>query len=266
MHSDGASAEEGVASRQGLVKAAVDTKAIRLAAEAALAPPEAQRGKRLGRGGRSRGSAWGEGLPRSVRISKTLTQILRHKAPHLGVAIRPDGYCRLTDVLAVNWMLELDCTVDDVESVVRDSDKKRFDMIDESGEQMIRAVQGHSIKDVEDECLLRRLCAGDSDLPQLCVHGTYRRHFEKIKASGLMAGGGHGQGFRNHVHFAPFEPGDRRVISGMRYDCEVAIWINLPRALEDGLPFYVSANQVILSPGISGRIDRKYFVKAEDLR
>merc|ERR1740129_956747 len=131
---------------------------------------------------------------------------------------------------------------------------------------MIRAVLGHSIKVVEDSRLLRQLCSTDEDLPANCVHGTYRRHFEKIRNNGLMAGGGHGQAFRNHVHFVPYEPGDRRVISGMRYDSEVAIWIDLRRALSDGLPFYMSANKVILSPGIDGRVDRKYFLKAKDLR
>lgn len=220
-------------------------------------------GKRArGRGGASKV----EGLPRSVRISKTLTQILRHRAIDLGVKIRPDGYCRLTEVLAVSWLSELDCTLADVEEVVKESDKKRFDMMEEDGERLIRAAQGHSIKVVEDECLLRRLTAEDEELPDTCVHGTYRRHFEKIRAGGLLAGGTHGQSFRKHVHFSPFNPFDHRVISGMRFDCEVAIWIDLRRALEDGLPFYMSANQVILSPGENGRVDQRYFIKAEDLK
>jgi len=213
-----------------------------------------------------KGAAKAESRPRYVRISKTLTQILRHRAPDLGVNIRADGYCRLQDVLAVNWLSELQCTVLDVESVVKESDKKRFDMIEEGGEQLIRAAQGHSIKGVDDERLLRRLSVEDEDLPETCVHGTYRRHYEKIRSGGLLAGGSHGAAFRKHVHFVPFDPYDRRVISGMRYDCEVAIWIDLRRALEDGLPFYMSANQVILSPGINGLIDKKYFVKAGDLK
>eukprot|EP00913_Durusdinium_trenchii_P002553 g2362.t1 len=71
-------------------------------------------------------------------------------------------------------------------------------------------------------------------------HGTYRRHFDSIRRVGLLAGGGQGQGFRNHVHFSPCEPGDKRVISGMRYDCEIAIWIDLKRAIADNVPFYMS--------------------------
>lgn len=212
------------------------------------------------------GAGKADGMPRAVRISKALTQVLRHKAPDLGVEIRPDGYCRLRDVLAVNWLLDLECTELDVDQVVKQSDKKRFDMTMEDGQQMIRAVQGHSIKVVQDEQLLRRLVLEDSDLPEKCVHGTYRRHYEKIRAGGLLAGGKNGQGFRKHIHFAPFDPFDPRVVSGMRFDCEVAIWIDMPRAMRDGLPFYMSANQVILSPGIRGHVDRRYFLRAEDLR
>jgi len=207
-----------------------------------------------------------EGMPRDVRISKTLTQILRHKAVDLGVQIFCDGYCDLEDVLKVPWLQSIGCTAEDVQKVVRDSDKKRFELAEEAGVIRIRAVQGHSIKVVQDEHLLRRLSAHDHDLPKQCVHGTYHRHLQSIMQRGLLAGGGAGQAFRNHIHFAPFDPGDRRVISGMRYDCEVAIWIDLKRALSDDVPFYMSANQVILSPGVNGCVDKKYFVQARDLK
>ena len=63
----------------------------------------------------------------------------------------------------------------------------------------------------------------------------------------------------------PYEPNDERVVSGMRKDCEVAIWINLKAALEDGVPFYMSQNQVVLTPGKEGRLSPKYFLKARDL-
>lgn len=212
---------------------------------------------------KEKSGGWGDGLTREVRISKTLTQILRHKAVELEVGIRPDGFCPLRKVLECSWLSELDVKQSDVEQVVKRSDKKRFELKEEDGEVMIRAVQGHSIKVIDDDQLLKKLDL--TNLPELCVHGTYRKHFESIKQNGLLAGGGQGQGFRNHVHFSAFAPGDKRVISGMRYDCEVAIWIDLKKAIEDEVPFYMSANQVILSPGINGVIDKKYFTKARDL-
>ena len=51
----------------------------------------------------------------------------------------------------------------------------------------------------------------------------------------------------------------------MRKGCEVASWIDLQKALDDGVPFYTSQNQVILTPGKEGRLSPKYFLKARDL-
>ena len=56
------------------------------------------------------------------------------------------------------------------------------------------------------------------------------------------------------------------MISGMRYDCEVATWVDLRGALRDGIPFYLSANRVLLSPGRAGWLSSNYFVNARDLR
>eukprot|EP00931_Biecheleriopsis_adriatica_P003178 TRINITY_DN10452_c0_g1_i1.p1 TRINITY_DN10452_c0_g1~~TRINITY_DN10452_c0_g1_i1.p1 ORF type:complete len:433 (-),score=82.37 TRINITY_DN10452_c0_g1_i1:85-1383(-) len=221
-------------------------------------------GSRGGKGSKGKG-AWCDNVPRLVKISKTLTQILRHKAQELNIEIRSDGYCGLAEVLACTWLQELECTRDDVQNVVETSDKQRFEMKELDGKEMIRAVQGHSMKVVMDEELLKKLEAEDADLPQDCVHGTYRKHLDSICRHGLIAGGGQGQSFRNHVHFAPFAPGDKRVISGMRYDCEIAIWVDLRKAIAEGVPFYMSANKVILSPGVDGIISKKYFVKMRDL-
>eukprot|EP00930_Biecheleria_cincta_P084918 TRINITY_DN7433_c0_g1_i1.p1 TRINITY_DN7433_c0_g1~~TRINITY_DN7433_c0_g1_i1.p1 ORF type:complete len:432 (-),score=87.93 TRINITY_DN7433_c0_g1_i1:37-1293(-) len=204
--------------------------------------------------------------PRLVRISKTLTQLLRHKAVELEMPIRSDGYCPLDQVIGQQWLQELDCTREDVDEVVTTSDKKRFEIKVIDGVLMIRAVQGHSMKVIDDDELLQRLEAGSADLPRDCVHGTYRKHLDSILRHGLLAGGGQGQSFRNHVHFAPFAPGDKRVISGMRYDCEIAIWVDVEQAIKDGVPFYKSTNAVILSPGDEGVIHKKYFKRIRDLK
>merc|ERR1719356_1322230 len=133
-----------------------------------------------------------------------------------------------------------------------------------SGEYYIRAVQGHSMKAVDDESLLTRLSPHDTKLPVVCVHGTYRRHLPSILQRGLLPGGGTSD--RNHVHFAPFEPGDGRVISGMRSSCEIAIYLDLRAALVGGVPFFLSNNQVILSPGLRGVVPRDYISKVRDLQ
>lgn len=67
---------------------------------------------------------------------------------------------------------------------------------------------------------------------------------------------------RNHIHFAPGEPGEEGVISGMRSSCEILVFIDLRKALSDGFKFYRSANNVILCPGNEqGFLPPQYFEK-----
>merc|ERR1711972_1130750 len=55
------------------------------------------------------------------------------------------------------------------------------------------------------------------------------------------------------------------VISGMRYNTEIAIWVNLPEALKNSVPFFLSKNQVILSPGIEGVVPPRFLERVTDL-
>lgn len=205
----------------------------------------------------------GEG--RQVRISKTMTLVLRHTALDLGLQVRPDGFVPLQQLLACQAMRKLAATAEDVEQITRSSDKQRFEVKQGQGEILVRAVQGHSMKAVLDEDSLRRLRADDANLPRECVHGTYRRHLNAILCQGLKAGGKEGQSHRNHVHFAPRAP-DGEVISGMRADCDVAIWLDLAAAIRSGIAFYMAKNEVILSPGVDGVVPAEYFEKILDLK
>lgn len=67
---------------------------------------------------------------------------------------------------------------------------------------------------------------------------------------------------RNHIHFAKGLPTNDNVISGMRKDCQVYIYINLHLAIAEGLEFFMSVNEVVLSPGDEhGLIKPRYFLK-----
>ncbi|KAL3436455.1 KptA family-domain-containing protein [Aspergillus tetrazonus] len=139
---------------------------------------------------------------------------------------------------------------------------------------LIRATQGHSIKTVEAESgLLERLTLDNPDkLPETVVHGTYHSTWPLILESGGVKCMG-----RNHAHFATGpavqdvlsaidssvsrgEEGDEKsgsgagshgkVISGMRADAAVLIYIDIRRALAGGCPFWRSENGVILSEGM----------------
>ncbi|PYI30347.1 phosphotransferase KptA/Tpt1, partial [Aspergillus indologenus CBS 114.80] len=126
----------------------------------------------------------------------------------------------------------------------------------------IRATQGHSIKTVEAAGLLERLSlTTGADLPATVVHGTFHGAWPLILESGGLRCMG-----RNQVHFATGPAreeaekddgavgGQGQVISGMRRDAQVLIYIDLVKALALGCPFWRSENGVILSEGIEGRV------------
>merc|ERR1712232_558785 len=110
------------------------------------------------------------------------------------------------------------------------------------GAAWIRANQGHTIRAVQDAKLLTPISCAE-EIP-CCVHGTYLWAWDQIIASGGLS-----RMARNHIHFAPRSPGTGVVISGMRSDCEVAVYIDAASAMAAGIQFSRSANDVILTTG-----------------
>ncbi|KAG0233674.1 hypothetical protein BGW42_007260 [Actinomortierella wolfii] len=176
-----------------------------------------------------------------VRLSKSLSWLLRHNAVAQGIAIGADGFSKLDDVLAHSRFKGF--TVQDVEAVVRNSDKKRFELVDREGVAYIRAVQGHSIKEVKEEG--HELITDATQIP-IAVHGTNMAAWELIEKEGLKRMN------RNHIHMAVGLPGENGVISGMRTSSTVHIYIDTAKAMKDGIKFQRSINNVILSDGKKG--------------
>lgn len=135
---------------------------------------------------------------------------------------------------------------------------------------LIRAVQGHSIKTIAADTLLKPITLDDeSSIPETCVHGTFYGAWKEILRSGGLKRMG-----RNHVHFAAGpgfeevggEKGEKqeKVISGMRGDAQLLIYVDLRRCLEDvkskgvEMLWWRSENGVILTEGVDAEfVDAK---------
>ncbi|XP_051821407.1 tRNA 2'-phosphotransferase 1 isoform X2 [Antechinus flavipes] len=168
-----------------------------------------------------------------------------------------DGFVPLDALLRLAQFR--DFSEEDVRRVVRTNAKQRFALRPgpPGGCASIRANQGHSLQVADLE--LTPLSA-PQDLPPVLVHGTYRRHWRSIRREGLSRRG------RTHIHLCASLPGETHALSGMRPDCEVAVFIDGPSALADGIPFFCSANGVILTPGDArGFLPPKYFKEALQL-
>lgn len=190
-------------------------------------------------------------------ISRLLSSILRHRAIELGLQVRADGFVSVDSLLALRCMQGV--SIADLKQIVSSNQKQRFSIIEEeSGRLLIRANQGHSSSvgsALDDEKMLERLERADQ-IP-ICVHGTYEKHLPSIMRQGLN------KMSRLHVHFSSKLFGSKDIISGMRASSEIFIHIDVERAMNDGLKFYKSSNDVILCDGVGGIISPRYFSKIE---
>ncbi|XP_027336479.1 tRNA 2'-phosphotransferase 1-like isoform X2 [Abrus precatorius] len=209
---------------------------------------------------RGRGGGSASGKDKIDALGRLLTRILRHMASELNLNMRNDGYVKVNDLLKLNLKTFANIplrshTIDDIREAVGKDNKQRFSLIEENGELLIRANQGHTLTAVETESLLKPILSAE-EIP-VCVHGTYRKNLESILGSGLK------RMKRLHVHFSSGLPTDGEVISGMRRDVNVLIFLDVRKALDEGMKLYISDNKVILTEGFDGVVAPKYFEKIE---
>ncbi|RZC73297.1 hypothetical protein C5167_048772 [Papaver somniferum] len=242
-------------------------------------------GGRGGEGGR------GGGADKIDALGRLLSRVLRHMAEELGLNMRSDGYVKVDDLLKLDIKTFANIplkshTIDDIREAVRRDNKQRHGLLEENGELLIRANQGHTIKCGSRSnhalqsliwpgfCFWRQPCAKQindnygcaHDLiqimsrqlnPRVCVHATYKRNLESILKNGLK------RMERLHVHFSSGMPTDGEVISGMRRDVSIMIFLDVGKALKEGMKFYISENKVILTEGFKCIVPVKYIMKIE---
>ncbi|XP_030594692.1 tRNA 2'-phosphotransferase 1 [Archocentrus centrarchus] len=196
---------------------------------------------------------------RDVCLSKSMSYALRHGASQMGLQMGTDGFLFVEDLLAHPQFRSY--SLEDIERVVATNDKQRFKLRSHpaDGRLQIRANQGHSVQVADLE--LKRLVLGSPDCPAEAVHGSYLRNWSSIQQQGLS------RMKRTHIHLARGLPGEDGVISGMRKDCDLAVFIDVPKALADGIEFFWSENDVLLTAGdAEGKIQPKYFSRVLRLR
>lgn len=187
-------------------------------------------------------------------LSKALAYLLRHGAIQENIAISMEGWMKMQDVIL--WLQKkytgLASLIDEplIREIVKSCPKQRLDLR-EADHVEIRATQGHSIKQVQisfEEIT-------DPDQVSAVIHGTNENAWKSIETAGLSKMG------RNYIHFAAGLPEACGIVSGIRKNSQVLIYIDLKAAIADNIKFYRSKNGVILSEGIGGIIAPKYFEK-----
>ena len=207
-------------------------------------------------------------------LSKKLSWILRHHMDDLGLKYNSAGYVKIDDLLALNDLKSV--TYDQINEVVEKNDKQRFHIKYYTNyeilkdELWIRANQGHSTKfdlTIDENQIYKKL----TEPFDKCIHGTTYEALKQIINDGLKPMG------RTHIHFAIDVPNQSiqsvtsqlesnqssklKLLSGIRSNAKVLIYINMAKAMIDGCEFFMSENNVILSQGFNGTIDMNYFEK-----
>ncbi|KAG0652174.1 tRNA 2 -phosphotransferase 1 [Hyphodiscus hymeniophilus] len=256
------------------------------------------RGRGLGgRGGKGGGGGRGGGgreINREVAVSKALSKLLRHAAADAGLALDREGFARVDQVVSsscraldavllrkrkrwrvymMKWprLRSLKITFEDIKTTVSDNAKQRFSMkpnpaltsipdlaSEEPSDWVIRANQGHSIA-IESAALLAPITLEAGNVPEVVIHGTYFAFYQPILETGGLK-----KMSRNHIHFSTGLPEDKQgVISGMRNDAEILVYVDIEKSLQDGgMLWWVSENGVVLTEGDEhGILPTKYWKK-----
>ncbi|PNS20151.1 hypothetical protein CAC42_5601 [Sphaceloma murrayae] len=149
---------------------------------------------------------------------------------------------------------------------------------DNPSDYLIRANQGHSVA-IDSDSLLTKI--DGTNIPDVCVHGTTKHAWTLIASSGGLR-----RMTRQHVHFAAGLPAGFKsiaktentaaedgtgptvpapVISGMRNSSTILIYLDFAKAIDGGLKFWKSANDVILTDGNEeGLVPLTFFKRVED--
>lgn len=225
-----------------------------------------------------------------VNLSKQATQLLRHKLKnfskdelHFDDEGKNDGYVTVKSLLnKINKGKSKDkCITEDKleEAVNSDQKKKRMEFKEFDNVRYIRAKQGHSQgNEIESKTAFKEITLDDlkNNIDPIWTHGTYLNVLPLIMKEGLS------KMQRQHVHFGSGIPSivHQRLIkhkkldeflqgtgtdsvklneSGMRSDATCIIVLDLEKALNDKMKFYLSANNVLLTEGFDGYVSSKYF-------
>ncbi|MGG4607582.1 RNA 2'-phosphotransferase [Providencia sp. Me31A] len=169
----------------------------------------------------------------TVKISKFLSYILRHKPESIALKLNQDGWVEIETLLAQANQHGKKLTRAVLEHIVATNDKKRF-TISRDG-TMIRAAQGHSSQQVN-------LDYSQQVPPEFLYHGTATRFLDSINQQGLIPG------TRHHVHLSDDQKTAAKV--GARHGKPVVLIIEAQKMAELGYHFYLSDNQVWLTKDV----------------
>ena len=166
-----------------------------------------------------------------IKLSKTISYILRHSPEDFNLQLSKDGSIKINELVdALNNKFN-NITVEDIIDIVHKDDKGRFSLIENNNR--IRANYGHSIKGIE-------LNYKSVAPPDKLYHGTARKCEEAILNEGLKPMS------RQYTHLS--ETVEEAVKVGGRHDKNPIIFIvEAKKAYLNGYEYYKTGRGIYLT-------------------
>ena len=170
--------------------------------------------------------------PRTVHISKLLSLMLRHRPDEFGLQVDRYGFADLDAVLSAFQDRNSTFTLEDIEKVVYDGEKQRFEIV----ENRIRARYGHSFS--------IDLGLDPSEPPDFLYKGVDSADAERLLSEGLAPDD------RDYVHLS-FDADVAARLSARPGRRGAVIRIAATRAHQSGVHFY-DCGPTVLTKHIPG--------------
>ncbi|KAF8170658.1 KptA family-domain-containing protein [Mycena galopus ATCC 62051] len=198
-----------------------------------------------------------------MRVSRQLSRLMRYGGRYGFLPTRSNGYVNVEALLNHLSFRGVDFAT--LEKVVRQDQKSRYHLAYEpwyckNSSWWIRAnPESRESETNPDTSLDLRRIRSAKEIPT-AFHGTSLGAWDKIsKQPGLH------RMSRNYIHLGKDVAGD--LVNGMQAPSEVLISIDVARAMEADIKFYMTPTGIILTPGDEmGYLARRFFLKVERVK
>ncbi|MGC9523225.1 MAG: RNA 2'-phosphotransferase [Anaerolineae bacterium] len=170
------------------------------------------------------------------KLSKFLSLLLRHRPARFPIGLDEQGYADLDEVMRIvqglpnfRW-----ATIKDVEALLEQPGRQRFEIVEGDGGRRIRALYGHTALRPAYESI---------EPPDVLYHGTAPEALDAIRRDGIRPMQ------RQYVHLTP-DPEAARSIALRHTPEPVILKIDAANAHRDGVAFYHPTEGIYLTEGI----------------
>jgi len=184
------------------------------------------------------------------KISKTLSYILRHGALKYNMDIDRYGYIKTDDILKLPQLKNV--TLDDIFEIVYDDSRGRYTIKESLDTFYIKANHGHSI------------LIPNSPIKKILNTNSYKvLSYECTYQEWILIKDNKGLRRKNIELKVPKNNYNRNYI---RYNKSVIIYIDIEKALAQGIEFNMYSNGKILTQGLNGFVPIDFFAKVYDIK